>query len=175
VDGWGNLVSCSTTIESWFGTGITVPGYGFLLNNELTDFNPLPGHVNEVRPFARPPSSMVPTLISRGGHPLLTLGSPGGPTIPAAVLQVMLGVIDDGLELQNAIEAARFFASDYPRFTWERELPEHTLAGLTERGHQPANEPAIIGCVQAAMHDHVSRQWSAVADPRRDGAVIVVE
>jgi gamma-glutamyltranspeptidase/glutathione hydrolase len=175
VDGWSNLVCCSTTIESWFGTGITVPGYGFLLNNELTDFDPNPGSANQARPFARPASSMVPTLILREGQPLLALGSPGGPTIVGAVLQVILSVIDDGLSLQAAIEAPRFFAKDYPRMTWEQGLPQETLAGLVELGHQPADEPAIIGCVQAAMRDPASEQWTAAADPRRDGAVIVVE
>ena len=111
ADRWGNLVSCTSTVEDFFGSGIMVPGFGLLLNNELDDFDPRPEAANRVRPLARPASSMTPTLVLRDGQPWLALGSPGGPTIVTTVLQVLLRVIDDGLGLADAIAAPRWFAA----------------------------------------------------------------
>ncbi|ELY35839.1 gamma-glutamyltransferase, partial [Halalkalicoccus jeotgali] len=90
ADSEGNLVSYTTTIEQLFGSGIMVPGYGFMLNNELTDFDAEPGGANGVEPNKRPLSSMSPTIMTRGGEPYLTVGSPGGPTIITSVAQTIL-------------------------------------------------------------------------------------
>jgi gamma-glutamyltranspeptidase/glutathione hydrolase len=174
LDRWGNLVCCTSTIEDFFGSGITVPGYGFLLNNELTDFDLQPGSANEIRPFGRPASSMAPTLLLRRGRPWLALGSPGGPTIVTAILQTLLGLLDDGLSLEAAVAAPRYFADRYPRVTWERVLPAETLAALSDLGHRPSNRPTTIGSVQAIMMDPENGRWFGVADPRREGAVIEV-
>lgn len=174
LDRWGNLVCCTATIEELFGSGITVPGYGFLLNNELTDFDAQPGGPNQVRPFARPASSMVPTLLLRDGQPWLALGSPGGPTIVTAVFQTILRLVDDGLTLQEAIASPRLFARRYPLIAWEPAIPPELLAGLAALGHQPTPEPRTIGSVQAIMLDPASEQWIGAADPRRDGAVVEV-
>ena len=174
LDRWGNLVCCTSTIEDFFGSGISVPGYGFLLNNEMTDFNPEPGGPNEIRPLARPSSSMAPTLLSRDGKPWLALGSPGGPTIMTTVLQVILRVVDEGLPLQAAIDLPRIFASRFPRLTWELDMPAETLEGLRALGHRPAQRPTTIGSVQAIMLDDAGMA-SGAADPRRDGSVIYVD
>src|SRR5690606_2977248 len=87
-DKWGNIVSFTTTIEQLFGTGIMVPGYGIMLNNELTDFDAVPGGPNEVEPNKRPMSSMTPTIVFKDDKPFMTVGSPGGATIIASVAQV---------------------------------------------------------------------------------------
>jgi gamma-glutamyltranspeptidase/glutathione hydrolase len=173
VDRWGNLVSCTSTIEQFFGSGITVPGFGILLNNELADFDALPGGPNQVRPRARPASSMVPTLLLRDGRPFFTLGSPGGPTIVTAVFQVLTRLVDDRRSLAQAIELPRVFASRYPRFTWEEGVPAEVLADLRSLGHQPASHARPIGSVQAVLFDERGQPTGA-ADPRRDGAVIEV-
>ena len=76
TDQWGNVVSYTTTIEQLFGTGILVPGYGLFLNNELTDFDGVPGGANEVQPNKRPLSSMTPTIVFKDEKPVLTVGSP---------------------------------------------------------------------------------------------------
>jgi gamma-glutamyltranspeptidase/glutathione hydrolase len=175
IDGWGNLVSTTSTIEDFFGCGLTVPGYGFLLNNEMTDFALAPGGPNEIKPFARPPSSMAPTLVLERGEPLLALGSPGGPTIAPAVLQALLRHLADGLPLAEAIGAPRWFASGFPHLTWERGLPESTLAGLVALGHRPSQRPTTIGSVQAARRDPSTGAWEGAADPRREGAVVYVD
>ena len=96
-DRWGNVVSYTFTIESTGGNGIVVPGFGFLLNNELTDFNfDSLTHPNRVQGGKRPRSSMSPTIVLRDGRPVLALGSPGGSMIITTVLQILLDRLDLG-------------------------------------------------------------------------------
>jgi gamma-glutamyltranspeptidase / glutathione hydrolase len=104
----GNVVSYTFTIESTGGNGIVVPGWGFLLNNELTDFNfDSPDHPNRADGDKRPRSSMSPTIVTRDGDPLLAVGSPGGSTIPPTVLQVLLDRLELGATLPEAIARPR--------------------------------------------------------------------
>ena len=112
ADKWGNVAEYTLTIEATGGSGITVPGYGFLLNNELTDFNfvPLTAGVpdpNLPGPGKRPRSSMSPTIVLDDGRPVLAVGSPGGATIITTVTQVLLGTLDRKLPLVDAIAAPR--------------------------------------------------------------------
>jgi gamma-glutamyltranspeptidase/glutathione hydrolase len=108
VDKDGMTVSYTFTIESIGGNGIVVPGWGFLLNNELTDFNfDSTTHPNRADGGKRPRSSMAPTFVERKGKPFLALGSPGGATIPTTVLQVLLHRLDFGYDLPGAIAAPR--------------------------------------------------------------------
>ena len=110
ADRWGNVVSYTLTIEQTGGSGIVVPGYGFLLNNELTDFNPAPlfpgvPDPNLPAPGKRPRSSMSPTIVFRDGRPVVAVGSPGGATIITTVLQILVEHLDRGLSLPEAIAA----------------------------------------------------------------------
>jgi len=112
VDRWGNVVAFTSTIEQIAGSGMAVPGYGFLLNNELTDFDPAPpadGSPDPNLPAGgkRPRSSMAPTVVLRDGRPWLSVGSPGGATIITTVLQTLLNRIDFGMSLPDAIAAPR--------------------------------------------------------------------
>jgi gamma-glutamyltranspeptidase/glutathione hydrolase len=109
VDRYGNVVSYTSTIEQFAGSGITVPGYGFLLNNELTDFDPAgpPEDPNLPAGGKRPRSSMAPTIVLDDGRPLLGVGSPGGSTIITTVLQILLDRLDFGMSLPDAIAAPR--------------------------------------------------------------------
>jgi gamma-glutamyltranspeptidase/glutathione hydrolase len=112
ADGWGNVVSYTLTIEQTGGSGIAVPERGFLLNNELTDFNfapapDNPGDPNLPAPGKRPRSSMSPTIVTNGGKPFLALGSPGGSTIITTVLQILLDRLDLGMSLPEAIADPR--------------------------------------------------------------------
>jgi gamma-glutamyltranspeptidase / glutathione hydrolase len=109
-DKWGNVVSYTFTIESTGGNGIVVPGHGFLLNNELTDFNfDSTTHPNRVEGGKRPRSSMAPTIVTEGkqSRPVLALGSPGGATIITTVLQLLVDRIDLGTPIGEAIAAPR--------------------------------------------------------------------
>ncbi|MFI9630316.1 gamma-glutamyltransferase [Streptomyces sp. NPDC052042] len=112
ADKWGNVVAYTLTIEQTGGSGITVPGRGFLLNNELTDFSFAPADPavhdpNLPGPGKRPRSSMSPTIVLKNGRPVLALGSPGGATIITTVLQSLIGTVDRGLPLVDAIAAPR--------------------------------------------------------------------
>jgi gamma-glutamyltranspeptidase/glutathione hydrolase len=109
ADRWGNVVEYTLTIEQTGGSGIVVPGRGFLLNNELTDFSAVydAKDPNRVQPGKRPRSSMSPTILLRNGKPALALGSPGGSTIITTVLQTIFNRLDRKMTLPEAIEAPR--------------------------------------------------------------------
>jgi gamma-glutamyltranspeptidase/glutathione hydrolase len=124
VDRWGNVVSYTNTIEQIGGSAIAVPGWGFLLNNELTDFDPAPIHPPAPDPNLpaggkRPRSSMAPTILERDGRPWLAVGSPGGASIITTVLQILVDRIDFGMTLPQAIAAPR--ASQRDSATTEAE------------------------------------------------------
>jgi gamma-glutamyltranspeptidase/glutathione hydrolase len=140
-DKWGNVVSYTFTIESTGGSGLVVPGFGFLLNNELTDFNfDSTTHPNRVEGGKRPRSSMAPTIVLEDGKPFLALGSPGGSTIITTVLQILLDRVDQGMTLPQAIADPRasqrngLNTSAEPAFL---ASPERTA--LEARGHHFVN------------------------------------
>jgi gamma-glutamyltranspeptidase/glutathione hydrolase len=109
ADQWGNVVAYTLTIEQTGGSGITVPGRGFLLNNELTDFSLVfdPSDPNRIEGGKRPRSSMAPTIVLQDGEPWLALGSPGGSTIITTVAQTLINRIDLGMDLPEALAAPR--------------------------------------------------------------------
>lgn len=127
VDGQGNAVSMTYTLEASFGSRIVVEGAGFLLNNEMGDFNPIPGYTNSrgligtdpnlVAPGKRMVSSMAPTILAREGKPVLIIGSPGGRTIINTVLQVIVNVVDHELDIARAIESPRIHHQWLPDIT----------------------------------------------------------
>jgi len=127
VDAAGNAVSMTYTLEYSYGSRITVEGAGFLLNNEMGDFNPLPGTTNSkgligtkpnlVAPGKRMLSSMSPMIIAKAGKPVLVIGSPGGRTIINTSLQVILNVLDHGMSIGQAVEAARIHHQWLPDVT----------------------------------------------------------
>ncbi|HEY0448463.1 gamma-glutamyltransferase, partial [Actinophytocola sp.] len=141
-DKWGDVVSYTNTIEQLGGSGIVVPGRGFLLNNELTDFNfaPTQGSApdpNLAAPGKRPRSSMSPTIVLREGKPFLAVGSPGGATIITTVLQILMNRVDFGMALPDAIAAPR--ASQRNAASTQAEpgfLAEPAVAGLRALGHR---------------------------------------
>ncbi len=168
ADRWGNVVSYTLTIEQTGGSGITVPGRGFLLNNELTDFSsdPAAGDPNAPGGGKRPRSSMSPTIVLDGKTPVLALGSPGGSTIITTVLQVLLNRLDFGMSLPAAIGAPR--ASQRNTTSVQAE-PAFDTSELTKFGHT-FSEPAG-GEIGAATGIEFRRkgQLIAVAEPVRRG------
>ncbi|MCX5209506.1 gamma-glutamyltransferase [Kitasatospora sp. NBC_00240] len=173
ADRWGNVVSYTLTIEQTGGSGITVPGRGFLLNNELTDFSFTPNtpgvpDPNLPGPGKRPRSSISPTIVLRDGEPLLAAGSPGGATIITTVLQVLLGRLDRGLSLEQAIAAPR--ASQRNSAATQAEpaflaLPER--ARLEALGHVFAVTPEIGAAT--GVERLADGRWVAAAEPVRRG------
>lgn len=172
ADKWGNFVTFTTTIEQLFGTGIMVPEYGIMLNNELTDFDAVPGGSNEVQPNKRPLSSMSPTMLLKDGKPYLSVGSPGGPTIITSVLQTILNVVDYDLDLKDAIEEPRIYSNQYPNIRWEQGVPDEARERLTQMGHRWNAAPGEIGNVQAIMVDPDTGLYYGAADSSREGSAI---
>ncbi|MDQ1651548.1 MAG: gamma-glutamyltranspeptidase / glutathione hydrolase [Cryptosporangiaceae bacterium] len=174
ADRWGNVASYTLTIEQTGGSGITVPGRGFLLNNEMTDFTfgPTPGDPNLPAPGKRPRSSMAPTIVLRGGSPWFATGSPGGATIITTVLQVLLGRIDRGLTLEDAIAAPR--ASQRNTATTQAEPAfsgSPAGAALTARGHVFVLAPGSLPEIGAAagVEFGPGGRLTAAAEPVRRG------
>ncbi len=179
VDREGNVVTCTSTVEAAWGSGILVTGYGFLLNNELTDFNAVPQGggdnpgANDVRPGMRPRSSMAPTLAFRNDHWWLAYGSPGGSTIISTVLETTLDMWKDGLQPEDALRLPRFAVLDPAGNTvYEPGLSGDTLSALEGRGQVLKEVDTPLGSVQMVGEDPVThRRWGA-ADPRREGTVL---
>jgi gamma-glutamyltranspeptidase/glutathione hydrolase len=135
-DRWGNIVAYTYTIESTGGNGIVVPGWGFLLNNELTDFNfDSTTHPNRVEGGKRPRSSMSPTIVLDEGRPVLAVGSPGGSMIITTVLQILLNYLDFGMSLPDAIAAPRASQRNTARVSAESGFIGTYGSDLGARGH----------------------------------------
>ncbi|MFB9757160.1 gamma-glutamyltransferase [Ectobacillus funiculus] len=175
MDKWGNMVSYTTTIEQVFGSGIMVPGYGFMLNNEMTDFDATPGGVNQVEPRKRPRSSMSPTLLLKEGQPFMAIGSPGGPTIIASVAETILNVIDHQMPIQEAILTPRIYSGGYPTVRWEPGIDQNTRLELMAKGHVLEEVPQNIGNVQAVIFDYENGKMYGGADDTREGTVLGVD
>lgn len=147
VDTAGNAVSLTYTLNGGHGSGVTAPGLGFLLNNEMDDFAARPGspnmfglvqgEANAIKPGKRPLSSMTPTIITKDGKLFMVVGGPGGGRIITSVLQTILNVIDFGMNVQDAVDAPRFHHQWKPdRITMERGFSPDTVALLRQRGHE---------------------------------------
>ncbi|MFF3019132.1 gamma-glutamyltransferase [Streptomyces sp. NPDC057939] len=179
ADRWGNVVSYTLTIESTGGSGITVPGRGFLLNNELTDFSFAPAapgvpDPNLPGPGKRPRSSMSPTIVLDDGRPVLAVGSPGGATIITTVLQTLLGHLDRGLPLVDAIAAPR--ASQRNQTTTELEpgLWNSPLRAELEALGQGFRQNPEIGAATGVQRLPDGRWLAAAETSRRGGGSAMV-
>jgi gamma-glutamyltranspeptidase/glutathione hydrolase len=182
VDKWGNAVAYTLTIEQTGGSGITVPGRGFLLNNELTDFSTVytEGDPNRIEPGKRPRSSMSPTIVLEEGAVRYVVGSPGGATIITTVLQVLINRVDLGMSLEEAVAAPRASQRNAAATPAEPAFIEAYGALLEPFGQQltPSGDAftsaAEIGAVAAIERDP-SGLLTAVAEPvRRGGGVGLV-
>ena len=165
ADAEGNVVSMTTTIESSFGS--RVMARGFHLNNELTDFEFVPGGANQVAPGKRPRSSMAPVIVfDAGGRVRLALGSPGGPWIINYVAKTLVAALDWGLDVQAAIDAPNFGNRNGPTLLEEGRAPASLVNQLRARGHETRFAPLMSG-VHAI--ERVPDGWRGGADRRREG------
>jgi gamma-glutamyltranspeptidase/glutathione hydrolase len=146
MDADGNAVAVTTTLNNAFGSGVTVPGLGFLLNDEMDDFASkqgvpnmfglIQGPANSIAPGKRPLSSMTPTIVLRDGKVAYVLGSPGGGRIITTVANIFLSAADEGLNIQQAVDAPRFHHQDMPDVVFaEPGLSDATLDGLRAMGY----------------------------------------
>jgi gamma-glutamyltranspeptidase/glutathione hydrolase len=180
VDTEGNAVSVTYTLNDGFGSGVTVPGAGFLLNDEMDDFAAKPGasnmfglvqgQANTIQPGKRPLSAMTPTILTHDGKFFMAVGAPGGPRIITAVLQVILNVVDFGMNVQDAIDAPRFHHQWQPdRLSMERGFSPDTITLLKARGHDvdELGVARVSSAVEAIINDGGWLQGAT--DGRRPG------
>jgi gamma-glutamyltranspeptidase/glutathione hydrolase len=165
VDAEGNAVAMTYTLNGGYGSGVTVPGLGFLLNNEMDDFAAKPGEPNlfglvqgernAIQPNKRPLSSMVPTIVLRDGKLFLVVGAPGGSYIPSAVTQVILNAIDFKMNAQEAVDAPRIHHQWLPdKLRCEKGISPDTVALLKARGYDVDFSPAVVlARVEAILAD----------------------
>jgi len=176
ADRWGNVVEYTLTIEQTGGSGMLVPGRGFLLNNELTDFTTVydPADPNRIQPGKRPRSSISPTIITEDGKPFVALGSPGGSTIITTVTQMIFNRIDRGMSLPAAIAEPRASQRNMPTVTAEQPFIDRYGPLLTPYGHKLVKagdaftSAAEIGAATAIEFGPRGR-LTAVAEPTRRG------
>lgn len=181
VDKDGNAVSVTTTINSGYGSGITVTGAGFILNNEMDDFSSKPGvpnmfgllgnEANAIEPAKRPLSSMTPTIVLKNEKPFLVLGTPGGSTIITTVLQNFLNVALHQMSIKKAIDAPRFHSQWMPDIIdYEKNsLSKKVLTNLKQMGHD-LNQRGSIGEANGIMIDSLGF-WGG-ADRRGENSAI---
>lgn len=181
VDRYGNAVANTTTLNLSYGNGLVAEGTGVLLNNELDDFAAKPGvpnafglvgaTANAPAPRKRPLSSMTPTIVTRDGKPYLVTGSPGGSRIITTVLQIVINVLDHGMDVASAVAAPRIHHQWLPDEVFaEKTYPEETLKGLEERGHRIATRVPNTSANSILI---TKDGFAGAADTRTRGAVAV--
>lgn len=170
ADREGNVVAYTFTIEDWGGSGIVVPGRGFLLNNELTDFDFEGPHPNVPEAFKRPRSSMSPTIVLKDGAPAFTIGSPGGSTIITTTLQTIVNHIDLGMSLADAVAAPRMSQRNGETTLVETllEFPGSEQAKALEAKGHAWRETDQIGAANA-IRFNADGTVTAVSEPLRHG------
>jgi gamma-glutamyltranspeptidase/glutathione hydrolase len=177
LDAEGNAAALTFTINGRYGSGVTVPGLGFLLNNNMDNFAIRPGHpnhygvvqgeANAIAPGKRPVSSMAPTIVTHNGKPDLVLGTPGGPTIVSAIAQVLLYMLDFDWNPQDAVNAPRIHHQWLPDTLFlERGFPSDVTQALETRGHRLEYRSSLTDINVIAARDG----WlEGGVDPRREG------
>ena len=182
ADKRGNVVEYTLTIEQTGGSGIVVPGRGFLLNNELTDFSTVynPADPNRIEPGKRPRSSMSPTIVLQGKKPILALGSPGGSTIITTVLEILVNRLDRGMSLAEAIAAPRVAPNNTTPVKAEQAYLDLYQAALIALGHAftpvgaPGTSAAEIGAATAIEFGPRGLLTAAAEPTRRGGGAAAV-
>jgi len=182
VDAESNAVSVTTTLNDSFGSRVTAEGLGFLLNDEMDDFAAkqgvpnayglIQGPANAIGPGKRPLSAMTPTIVLKDGKLFLVLGSPGGPTIITTVANVLVGVVDFGLDIQEAVNAPRFHHQWLPdEILVEDRLSPDTIKVLGSRGHQLKVEH-FWGDGECIMVDPKTGERLGASDGRNNGKAV---
>ncbi|MGA7568891.1 MAG: gamma-glutamyltransferase [Terriglobales bacterium] len=182
VDAEGNAVSVTTTLNDSFGSRVTAEGLGFLLNDEMDDFTSKPGvpntygliqgPANAIGPGKRPLSAMTPTIVLKDGKLFLVLGSPGGPTIITTVANVLIGVVDFSLDIQEAVNAPRFHHQWLPdQILVEDRLSPDTMNLLRSEGHK-LRVAHFWGDAECIMVDPVTGERLAGTDGRNNGKAV---
>jgi gamma-glutamyltranspeptidase/glutathione hydrolase len=170
MDSQGNVVTMTQTIHEAFGSKVTTPGTGMLLNDTMYLFDPHPGKPNSIAPGKRQVSFQSPTIVLKNGKPLMALGTPGGSRIFAAVLQAIINVIDHGMTLQEAVEAPRIWTQGQEMLV-EEGVRKHVLDELARMGHKVQAMPRVGGGMNGVIVDpntgmlHGAACWRSDSGP----------
>lgn len=170
IDSMGNVVAASESIECYFGSGVTIPRSGLLLNDQMHDFDPLPNKVNSVEPGKRPVSSMTPTIVFKDSSPFLALGGAGSERIISSVLQVISSVIDRKMSVAKSLAEPRIHPTT-EGLNVEKGLRAETVKML-RKDHKvifKAGMDLYFGGVHAVQVDQKNHTLMGAADPRRAG------
>ncbi|MGA2334405.1 MAG: gamma-glutamyltransferase [Terriglobales bacterium] len=182
VDAKGNAVSVTTTLNDDFGSRVTAEGMGFLLNDEMDDFavkqgvpniyGLIQGPANAIGPGKRPLSAMTPTIVVKDGKLFLVLGSPGGPTIITTVANILIGVVDFSLDIEEAVNAPRFHHQWLPdQILVEDRLSPDTMNLLRSKGHK-LNVEHFWGDGECIMIDPKTGERLGASDGRNNGKAV---
>jgi gamma-glutamyltranspeptidase/glutathione hydrolase len=185
VDEAGDAVSVTTTLNGGFGSAVTVEGLGFLLNNEMDDFSSKPGTPNQfgliqgennsIGPGKRPLSAMTPTIVLKDGKLFMVLGSPGGPRIITTVANILMGVVDYGMNIQQAVNAPRFHNQWLPdKEVVERGISPDTVRLLKQMGHnvEVEDEESDWTDGECILIDPLSGERMGASDGRNNGHAV---
>ncbi|MEZ4462157.1 MAG: gamma-glutamyltransferase [bacterium] len=176
IDRAGNMLACTSTVNTSFGSMVAVPELGIVMNNQMDDFSAQPGvpnsyglignEQNAIAPGKRPLSSMSPTLLLRGGKPFMAVGASGGPTIITGTLQAIVRVVDFNMSAQDAVSLPRLHAQWLPDLVFMEAADETTKNTLEKRGHR-----LKIGDGFTAVQVVVAREgvYEGASDPRKKG------
>jgi gamma-glutamyltranspeptidase / glutathione hydrolase len=182
VDPAGNAVAVTTTLNDSFGSKVTAEGLGFLMNNEMDDFASAPGvpnmygliqgPANAVGPGKRPLSAMTPTIVTKDDKLVMVLGSPGGPTIITTVANALMGDVDYGMNIQQAVNAPRYHHQWMPdQVQVEQAFPAADVAALQKMGHKIEQEKKW-GDAECIAINPLTGERMGASDPRNNGKAI---
>jgi gamma-glutamyltranspeptidase/glutathione hydrolase len=172
ADETGSVVSMTQTLNDAFGSRVTVPGTGVLLNNTMYNFDPHPGTANSIAPGKRVLSSMAPITVFKSGKPFMSLGTPGARRIFPSVLQGIINVIDHGMSLQEAVEAPRVWTQGQT-LELEPDISPDVIEPLTKKGHVIEGVERVAGGMNGVLFDDTGSIHGA-ACWRADGSPIAV-
>lgn len=177
IDKWGNIVSATETVNTYFGSNVVIPGTGILMNNEMDDFSKQPGvpnifglignENNAIAPGKKPLSSMTPTIVLKDGKPFMVAGASGGPRIISGTLHAIMNVIDFGMNIEEAVSMPRFHHQWMPdKLFIEKEMPLDVRNNLEAMGHK-----LEIGTAESAVQALLFKDGtiSGASDPRKGG------
>jgi gamma-glutamyltranspeptidase/glutathione hydrolase len=176
IDADRNVVALTESVESYFGSGLVVPGTGILLNDTMGDFEASPGHLNSVGPWKVPMSSMCPTLIMKDGRPFMAVGSAGATRIVSSILQTILNILEFDMPAESAVAAPRIHTKG-SLIQVESGIERGSVEKLREMGHlveskRPGSARLYFGGVHVALVSNENGELEGGADPRRDGTAL---
>jgi gamma-glutamyltranspeptidase/glutathione hydrolase len=168
ADGEGNMISFINSIFEYFGSGVVVPGTGFVLQNRGAGFTLEEGHPNRIGPRKRPYHTLIPGFVTKGGEPFMAFGVMGGSMQPQGYVQLLLNILAFGMDPQDAVDAARFRSYGRARLALESPISDEVRAALEAMGHRIMDESGVaFGGAQLVMR--LTKGWAAASDPRKDG------